>query len=299
MAQAHALWRGMRPRQWLKNLLVLAAPLGAGALGDRSVLVASLAAFVAFCLAASGSYLVNDVVDAEVDRQHPVNRHRPVAAGELSPGAAATAAAALIAVGVVGAFATRWQLGVTVGLYVVTTMAYSLWLKHEPVIELALLSMGFLLRAVAGGTSSGIPLSPWFLLVAAFGSLFMAAGKRASERARVDASLSAGPGADADLVARRSLVGYSAGYLRFVWGLAATISVTGYCLWAFDVRADGPGAWWAGLSVLPFVLGVLRYALDIDRGTAEQPEAVVFADPMLLALGLLWLGCVAAGAHAG
>ena len=208
----------MRPRQWLKNVLVFAAPLAAGSLFEPDVLVPSLVAFVAFCLMSSATYLVNDVRDVESDRAHPTKRARPIAAGQLSP-ASALVAAAVLAVAALGL-----ALWVNVGLfgvllaYALFTLSYSLFLKHEPVIELALLSMGFLLRAIAGGVAAELPISRWFLIVAGFGSLFMAAGKRFSE---LEQSTRDGNGSAEHT--RRSLAGYTPAYLRFVWGTAAAV----------------------------------------------------------------------------
>jgi len=143
-----------------------------------------------------------------------------------------------------------------------------------------LIALGFVLRAVAGGTATGIPISPWFLTVAAFGSLFMAAGKRYSEFVSL--------GDDAASM-RPVLAQYSATYLRFVWTVAAAIMLTGYCLWAFQVAIRTDGAALASWSAVPFVLAVLRYALDIDRGDAGAPEDIAHADRALQILAVVWL----------
>lgn len=286
-----ALVVAMRPRQWLKNVLVFAAPLAAGALLEPAVLIPSVVAFVAFCLISSATYLVNDVSDVESDRAHPAKRARPIAAGQLAPGAAMAAAAALAVV------ALGLALWVNAGLfgvllaYAAFTLAYSLLLKHEPVIELALLTMGFLLRAIAGGVAAQLPISRWFLIVAGFGSLFMAAGKRFSEleHATRDSNGAAEH-------TRRSLAGYTPGYLRFVWGTAAAVAITAYCLWAFEVGLAPTSFPWAEWSVLPFVLAILRYAADVERGEAEAPEDVVLHDRALLAMGAAWLVLFGLGA---
>jgi len=176
-----AVLRAMRPRQWTKNLLVLAAPLAAGDLGEPGVLGPTLLAFVAFCAASSAMYLVNDCADVAADRLHPRKKDRPIAAGELSVRSALVIAAGLLLVSVGIAALTRWQFVVLLVAYVGLVLAYSVRLKHEPVIDLALVAAGFLMRAVAGGLAAGIPISDWFLMVAGFGSLFMVAGKRYSE----------------------------------------------------------------------------------------------------------------------
>ena len=286
-----ALVVAMRPRQWAKNVLVFAAPLAAGQLFDLDVLLPSLGAFVAFCLISSATYLINDARDVETDRRHPKKAHRPIAAGHLSTTTAVIAAVILAAAAIALSFVISTALAGVVVAYAVFTLAYSLALKHEPVIELALLAMGFLLRAIAGGAASGLPISPWFLIVAGFGSLFMAAGKRYSELDRFDRDEDADAG-----TRRKSLDGYTLSYLRFVWGIAAAVTITAYALWAFDV-AETPSSFpWAEWSVLPFVLAILRYGVSIDRGRAEAPEDTALGDKVLLLLGLAWLVLFGLGA---
>ena len=286
-----ALAVAMRPRQWLKNVLVFAAPLAAGSILQPDVLVPTLVAFVAFCLVSSATYLVNDARDVEADRAHPVKRHRPIAAGQLPASVAWLAAVVLALASLAIAASVNPSLAGVVAVYFVFTLSYSLLLKHEPVIELALLAMGFLLRAIAGGVAAELPISQWFLIVAAFGSLFMAAGKRYSELQR-----SLADGGNGDRPARRSLDGYTLGYLRFVWATAAAVTIMGYCLWAFEVaqaQASLPFAQW---SVLPFVLGILRYGVVVDRGEAEAPEDAVLGDRVLLLIGVAWVVLFGLGA---
>ena len=285
-----ALFVALRPRQWLKNVLVFAAPLAAGQLLAPDVLLPSIGAFIAFCLVSSATYLVNDARDIAVDREHPTKRHRPIAAGQLSTGSAWATAIVLAIASLALAFAIRPQLAGVVAIYLVFTLAYSLALKHEPVIELALLAMGFLLRAIAGGVASDLPISAWFLIVAGFGSLYMAAGKRYSELVRADGGN--------DAPQRRSLAGYTPTYLRFVWATAAAVTITAYCLWAFEVGASPSTLPWAQWSVVPFVLAILRYGVDVDRGSAEAPEDVVLHDRVLLVIGLAWVVLFGLGALA-
>jgi decaprenyl-phosphate phosphoribosyltransferase len=177
---------------------------------------------------------------------------------------------------------------VTLAVYLAVTLAYSAGLKNEPVVELVLIAAGFVLRATAGGTATGIPISPWFLTVAAFGSLFMAAGKRYSEFVSLGAD-----GSEARAVLGR----YSATYLRFVWTVSAAIVLTGYCLWAFAVAARDHGTLpLAAWSVAPFVLAVLRFALDIDRGDAGAPEDLALGDRVLQVTAVVWLVMFGLGA---
>ncbi len=274
----------MRPKQWTKNLLVVAAPLAAGQVTEASVLGPTLVAFVAFCLASSAIYLVNDCADVEADRLHPRKKDRPIAAGELSVPTALVVAVALVVVALGASFLVRWQLGALLVAYLVAQVLYSWWLKHEPVLDITMVTGGFLMRAVAGGLAAGLPISDWFLLVAGFGSLFIVSGKRYSELHTL--------GSEAGT--RRSLVRYTDTYLRFVWSIAAAATITAYCLWAFEVSGDSAIPWHT-FSIVPFVVGLLRYAVDIDAGRAAEPEDIVWGDRLLQAIGLVWLVLLSLG----
>ena len=277
--------RAMRPRQWVKNLLVLAAPLAAGRLFEPAVIKGTALAFVAFCLISAAVYLVNDVRDVAEDRQHPTKRFRPIAAGELRPATALVLAAVLGACGLALGFIVSMPLGITMVVYVALQLLYSAYLKHLPVVDLAMVASAFLLRAIAGGVATGIPLSQWFLLVAAFGSFFMVAGKRYSEMKAL--------GGDAGT--RRSLTRYSESYLRFAWMMAAVMVLISYSLWAFENRGNGAlGVPWTAISIAPFTLGLLQYALEVDAGTADEPEEVVLNDRVLQGLGVVWVAVISA-----
>ena len=274
---ASAALRGLRPRQWSKNALVLVAPFVGGQLFRPDVLLATGAAFVAFCLAASSVYLANDALDVEEDRAHPTKRHRPIASGAL-PVPLAWAMAAVLAAGSLAlAFAVTPGLGATLVVYLAVQAGYVRGLKQQPVLDLAIVASGFLMRAVAGGVAADVVLSQWFLLVASFGSLFMVAGKRYSELVQLGASGGT----------RTCLREYSDSYLRFLWQLAAGVTVVTYCLWALDHSGDSGS--FALMSIAPFVLALLRYAVDVDRGVAGAPEDVVLQDRVLLGLGAIWL----------
>lgn len=284
MTTTRALVRTMRPRQWVKNLLVLAAPFAAGSLLEPAVARSTAVAFVAFCLASSAVYFVNDCADAESDRQHPIKRSRPIAAGELSitQGVIAGCVLGLASLGV-SAWAS-WSLLAVIATYLALNVGYALWLKHQPVFDIAVVALGFLLRAIAGGLAAGLPISEWFFLVAGFGSLFIVSGKRYSEMR----TLGAGAGT------RPALVRYTDTYLRFVWSMAAAATVMSYSLWAFET-GHGEDIPWHAISIAPFVLGMLRYAVDIDAGTAAEPEDIVWGDRTLQMIGVSWLVVVALG----
>ena len=282
---AGGLLRTARPRQWVKNVLVVAGPLAAGNIFAAEPARVVVVAFIGFCIASSSVYLVNDALDVEADRAHPTKRFRPIAAGQVSVVAAYVTAAALAAVALAATFALGYaELSALLAVYIVLQLAYCTFLKHQPVLDLAVVSSGFLLRAVAGGVAADVELSPWFLLVAAFGSLFMVAGKRYSEVHVVG---------EGNAATRPSLELYSQSYLRFVWSIAAAATVVFYSLWA--VGGESVPTTLAELSIVPFVLAMLRYAVDIDRGAAGEPEAIVLGDRVLQLLGVLWLVTFAAG----
>jgi decaprenyl-phosphate phosphoribosyltransferase len=281
---AGGLVRTARPKQWLKNILVFAAPAAAGVLTHVHAELESVAAFAIFCVVASGVYFLNDALDVGADRMHPRKRLRPIAAGVISIRAGAVIGAALVAAGLALSVAVNAKFLLVVAIYVGVQLAYSLWLKHEPVLDLAAVASGFVLRAIAGGVAVGVPISEWFLIVATFGSFFMAAGKRVADLATLD---------DAQRSLRPVLTMYSVAYLRSILVLSATVSVTAYCLWAFEnvksvTPGQGHGALWFQLSIAPFTLALMRYALQIDRGHGGAPEDVVLGDRMLLALAVIW-----------
>lgn len=278
----------MRPRQWVKNLLVLAAPLAAGTLLERDVLGPTALALVCFCLASGAVYLLNDCLDLDADRLHPRKQHRPIAAGEVSRTTAGLTAACLAAAALVLAWITASEFAALLAAYLLLQLAYTFWLKHEPVIDLVIVASGFLMRALAGGVAAGLPISQWFLLVSGFGSLFIVAGKRFSEIRDI--------GADAGT--RRSLNRYTESYLRFVWTLAAGATVLSYSLWAFAENTPD-GVPWHTISIAPFVVGVLRYAVDIDIAKAAEPEEIVWHDRVLQVIGLIWLAVVCLGVVRG
>ena len=283
-----AMIKGLRPKQWVKNVLVLAAPLAAGADAFTSrTAVDIFLAFVVFCFGASSIYLINDARDVESDRRHPTKRFRPIASGMLPINLAYAMAAILIALALgLSLLATDGaSLAWVIGIYIALQLGYCFGWKHIPVIDIALVSSGFMLRTMAGGVAAGIELSQWFLLVAAFGSLFMASGKRYSEILLVEQT-----GAKI----RKSLEGYTPTYLRFVWTLAATAVVICYTLWGFELANDAQtGGVWYQISMVPFTIAILRYAADVDRGQGGAPDEIALEDRTLQVLALAWLACIA------
>jgi decaprenyl-phosphate phosphoribosyltransferase len=283
-----ALVRLARPKQWIKNVLVIAAPGAAGVLGERDALVRTAIAFVCFCLAASGTYYLNDALDVDADRRHPTKRYRPIAAGEVSVRTAFTGGIVLVVAAIALSFAARWQLSLVVGGYLLQTILYSLWLKHEAVLDLACVASGFVLRTIAGGVAVGVAISPWFLIVAGSASLFMVTGKRHAEMVEL------GQHAGAH---RLTLSTYSREFLGYVRAVSSSVTILAYCLWAFEKSSTVGSPVWFELSIVPFVLGILRYALLLEQGRGGAPEELVLADRMLLAMGAIWAVLFAIAVH--
>lgn len=282
-----AIVRTARPKQWTKNVLVFAAPAAAGVLDQRDALLQTLVAFVGFCLAASGTYFLNDANDADVDRLHPTKRHRPIAAGHLDVRTARIIAVVLILLSLaVTAPINDFKLTGVVAGYVLVTISYTTWLKYEPVLDLAAVASGFVFRAIAGGVATGVALSDWFLIVAGAGSLFIVTGKRHAEQVEL--------GSDS-FEHRRTLGEYSTAFLGYVRAVSSGVMITAYCLWAFENAAQTGDETWFRLSIVPLVIAVLRYALVVDQGGGGAPEEVVLADRTLQIVGLVWLVTFALG----
>jgi decaprenyl-phosphate phosphoribosyltransferase len=277
------LLRTARPKQWVKNALVVAAPAAAGELFTARALPQVALVFVLFTACAAGVYLVNDARDADADRAHPVKRHRPVAAGQVPvPLAYAVGGTLAVLAPVAAARLATPAVAALLAAYLGMQLAYCVSLKHVLVVDLAVVTTGFLMRAVAGGLALGIPLSRWFLITTGFGALFMVSAKRYSEAVQLGGRAGA---------TRALLTEYTTGYLRFVWQLAAGVAVLGYCLWALEEGGVPHTSVlpWRQLSVVAFVLAVLRYAVFADRGTAGEPEDVVLHDRALAVIGLGWV----------
>lgn len=282
------LIRTARPKQWMKNVLVVAAPAAAGVLDQRSVILDTLVAFVAFSLAASGTYFLNDAFDVDADRRHAKKRFRPIAAGIVPVSTARIVGVVLLAAGIAVSFLANWRLALVIGVYIVFTTTYSAWLKHVAVIDLGMVAAGFVLRLIAGAVAVDVRISVWFIVVGSFGSLFMVAGKRHAEHMELGVERAGH---------RATLDEYSVEYLGYVRAVASGVAMVAYCLWAFDAQIHHTGIVWYEISIVPFVLAFLRYALLVEGGEGGAPEDVVLMDRPLQALGALWVILVAVGLY--
>jgi decaprenyl-phosphate phosphoribosyltransferase len=284
-----------RPRQWTKNLLVFAAPAAAGVLDNIEPAIEALIAFVSFCLAASGTYYVNDARDAPADRLHPTKRNRPVASGAVPAVVAYAGGAVLLAAAVALAFAASPELAATVLGYEALTTAYSTVLKNVAVVDLVAVAAGFVLRAVAGAAATDVPISDWFFIVTSFGALFIVSGKRGAEASEMAEAT------PTDAPRYRAVLGaYGESYMAYLRSVTSGAVLVAYCLWAFE-KADtalNTSIPWYQLSILPFVMAILRYALVLDKGDrGSAPEDIILGDRTLQCIGVAWATVFAIGVY--
>ena len=284
--RARMFLRATRPRQWTKNVLVFAAPAAAGVISHPAPLFRTIGAFGIFVAASACVYLVNDVIDRESDRLHPVKRHRPVASGALVPSSAMTVALVLGVVSVAAAILIGDALAAVVVAYLMISLAYTLGLKRVPVIELACVGSGFTLRAIAGGAAAHVAISPWFLVMTSFGALLVVAGKRSSEQTVLG---------EGQRFHRRVLGAYPVAFLAGVRALAISVTVATYCLWVFDRAASLRPAERSEdlilfeLSIIPFVLAVVVLEVAFRRGRGGEPEELALSDRVLQLFGMAWV----------
>ena len=272
------LLRATRPKQWIKNLLVFAVPLASGDLGTSNAVSKSLCAFFAFTALSAATYLINDIRDVAQDRLHPKKKKRPIASGQLSIRRAMLASVIFGVAGIsLPIFFSLWNLLAVLSAYVIMQAAYQLVLKNIALIDLVVVSSGFVLRAMAGGLAAGILISPWFITVTAASAMFIVSGKRFCEFRN--------HGEHGET--RNSLLGYTESYLRMLWTSSMGLALVFYVLWSVEIGGDGKN-WLALLTALPFTLVLLRYAHHVDSGDAESPEDVVLGDVAIQVLVLFW-----------
>ncbi|MEN9505393.1 MAG: hypothetical protein RI958_1319 [Actinomycetota bacterium] len=269
-----------RPKQWAKNVLVLAAPGAAGVLDNGDHLWRAALTFVAFCMVSSGTYYWNDILDHDNDRHHPVKRFRPIASGQIPLGIARAVGTVLLVGGIALSAVPRPATALVATTYVVVTTLYSSVLKHIAVVDLVAVASGFVLRAIAGAVATDVPMSTWFLLTTSFASLFIVAGKRYAELREVGELTQT----------RATLDDYSLGFLRIVLSVSCGAALVTYCIWAFDTKEIAGTTWpFYELSIVPMATALLRYTLILEQGHGGAPEEIFVADRTLQVLGIIWV----------
>lgn len=271
----------MRPHQWVKNGFVFFGLLFGHAWQQPAMLQSALLAFAAFCLMSSAVYALNDLRDVAQDRLHPVKRLRPLASGALSPAVAALLSGFLSAASLVLASRVGDTLVWLLSIYCLLNLAYSYGLKRVPVLDVFIISAGFMLRLLAGTTGIGIPPSNWLLMCGLLLTLFLGFAKRRAEMMLME---------EAGGAHRKVLDQYSSALLDQFTTITAACAVVAYALYTVDedtVRIHGTGDL---IYTLPFVLyGLFRYLFLLHRrGGGGDPSHDLFRDPHLIVAMLGW-----------
>lgn len=281
--------RALRPTQWTKNLVVLAA--FCFAFGDKThslslhSLYRSLAACGLFCLASSGIYIINDIADLTADRLHPTKRFRPIAAGRVATGLASGLSGLLLVIALGGSFWLAVPFGVIVAAYIAMQVIYTNWLKHIALVDVFIIAIGFVLRAAGGGLAIPVMISPWLLVCAFLLALFLALCKRRHEKLLLDDGLEGH---------RASLEDYDhklLDQLIAIVSAATIVSYSVYTLSAETIHRFGTSL----LSItIPFVIfGIFRY-LDLvyRKEGGGRPEKILLTDLVLIVDVTLYGACV-------
>ena len=279
-----AVVRSLRPRQWVKNLLVFAGVVFAQKLFTPAVW-AALGAFVIFCGLSGAIYLLNDVADREKDRRHPDKRHRPIASGALPPRVAVAVAGVLIVLGLAAAYRLSPSFALAAAGYVALLTAYSAWLKHVVIVDVLVVAIGFVLRAAAGALVVEAQISGWLLICTVLLALFLALGKRRHEVLALEAG---------GVTHRPILVEYSAPFLDQTIAVVTASTVTAYALYTMSPETVAKFHTALLPLTLPFVLyGVFRYLyLLYHRHLGGNPSELFLGDRALLVNTLAWMAAV-------
>lgn len=275
----------IRPRHWVKNLFVFAPVFFAMKLTDPAALVHAAAAFAAFCLMASAVYCVNDILDAEVDRLHPVKRNRPVAAARLSASQAARIALVLAGAALLVVWPLGWRARIGLKVYLLINLLYSWKWKHVAVLDITLIAVGFLLRLQVGSAATGIPLSAWIVLLTFVLALFLAFSKRRDDVLQVESG-AAPP--------RKSVDGFNRVFVEHGMSVMGAVAIVAYMLYTLSPDVvhrfhDRP----VYLSAIFVIVGLLRY---LQRALVENetgsPTEILWTDRFLQGCILGWLAAL-------
>ncbi len=274
------LIKSLRPRQWIKNVFLLAAIVFDRQLTNVDAVLRTLLGVVIFSLLSSSIYLLNDIADLEADRLHPVKRNRPIARGIVSVKVAVAAAIFLILVTLIPAFVLSVQFGLICLLYFLVNLAYSKWLKHLPLIDVMVLASGYVLRVAAGVSLIVVErFSPWLYVVTTLFALFVGLGKRRGELSLLQTENHAH---------RRVLDGYTIPFLDQLITIVSSTAIVAYSLYTFS--APNLPENHTMMLTIPFVLyGVFRYLYLVQvKLLGSAPEELALSDRPLQITFLLW-----------
>lgn len=273
-----------RPEQWSKNVFLLAGLIFGHKLTDPTAVTHVLLGFACFSLVASAVYVFNDIHDREEDRLHPRKKNRPIASGRVPVGSAVFYSLGLACVGLLGAALLNPAFLIVTATYLVMQVLYTLWLKHAALLDVILIGVGFVLRAVAGAVLAQVAISPWLVVCTFTLCLFMGFSKR-----RCELNALALNGANGAAQHRRTLAAYTPELLNHMTTVTAGIAVVSFMLYAMDARTYEVYHTRALIYTLPLVVyAVFRFALLVEHGRVDGPTDVLIKDrPFQIAL-LLW-----------
>ncbi len=277
--------RLLRPADWIKNVFVFAALAFGDRLGDAEDVWLSVLAFVAFCLTASAGYVFNDMVDYKRDRRHPVKMNRPLASGAVGfPGAGALATALLIAAALLSVTQLPYRFGLTLTFYLLLTTSYTLFFKRRMILDVLVIAILFVLRALGGAYAIDVPVSPWLLICTFMLCMFLGFGKR---RCEIEMLVN-----DEDLRGHRpTLVRYTPELLTHLLSTSGGIAIVTFLLYTQDMDTPSPFGDQKHTLVytLPLVVyGVFRFAMLIGLGKATGPTQLIVKDRPFLMTVVLW-----------
>ena len=261
-----SLVKASRPKQWIKNLLVAAAPIAASQFGSQKTKI--ILGVVGFTAASIIGYLINDWIDKESDRNHPKKQFRPFASGKLNFYSLVFLLMINTLVVIRICLFLPKEYTLTIIVYLLLTLTYSLYIKSKPVIEMIWLASGFLIRAIAGSAIIQEAPTGWFIVAVGFGALFVVSAKRLAELKNNHQNKT-----------RLVISKYNESFLNLVLTTSVSITLLTYALWVFQVH---PNSILAQFTILPFTLSVLLYAWHCENGDAESPESLIYKDKLML-----------------
>ncbi|MBT9130183.1 MAG: Decaprenyl-phosphate phosphoribosyltransferase [candidate division WS2 bacterium] len=270
----------LRPKQWVKNLLIFAPLFFSGQVFTELLLIISLQGFFIFSLVVSGGYLINDVFDKSIDAKHPFKNKRPIAKGSLKTSTAILIAILMNFIGLIWAYNLNLPFFFISLIYLMIMLGYHTWLKNYVLLDIIIVSSGYLLRIIGGGLLIKVEPSPWLLLVTFSLSLFLVVSKRIGEMKNIPPENR-----------RKSLNFYSENMLNNMLVVSTTLTITAYAIYAF-LSTNNPviNRNILQLSLLPVIFGIFRYLYLMDKNNGgEEPEEELFRDSPLLTSVLIWI----------
>jgi decaprenyl-phosphate phosphoribosyltransferase len=257
------VFAALRPKQWAKNILLFVAPFAAG-VDSMSAWFTVFLGFAGFCVASSIGYVLNDMKDMAIDREHPRKRNRPFASGDLSSKFGFTLVLVLASSLPFLLHSLPKMFTWIVVVYIINTALYTILLKQVPVIEMFFVAFGFVLRLIAGALVLNLAISEWFLIIGGFGALFVVCTKRLAELKQ-----------NKEQIVRKVVNDYSYDFLNSSSNICVAVCIASYCFWAFDQNS---GSIWYQISIVPFVMGLYRFIWMTEKTIIDAPEDALLSD---------------------